>query len=287
MKKIELEIVALKHSVTQTHNYAVILGEKEGVRRLPIIIGANVGTTATSLLAAASLDTSARRTAMSHTLYNLGGALIFLPFLTPFGRLLLTLELSPEGTLAAAHLAFNLVTATIFLVFTEPFARLITRLVPDDVAETEPIAPLTRAAFDENPDTAVRSFVATVVDAQQATYIASVLAIETRDGSIANRASRGAAMVDFALEEIATLVRELSSGDPGPERSEAILRMVITVDHARQIQDSLADLRRIAAEGPSYVRQRRVVAEGGDLTGVVHALRAELAESIAEEVAAT
>lgn len=39
MKKIELEIVALKHSVTQTHNYAVILGEKEGVRRLPIIIG--------------------------------------------------------------------------------------------------------------------------------------------------------------------------------------------------------------------------------------------------------
>ena len=39
MKKLELHIVALKHSVTQTHNYAVILGEKEGVRRLPIIIG--------------------------------------------------------------------------------------------------------------------------------------------------------------------------------------------------------------------------------------------------------
>jgi phosphate:Na+ symporter len=212
---------------------------------LPLIIGANVGTTATSLIASASLDTSARRTAMSHTLYNLGGALLFLPFLTPFGRLLLTLNLSPEGTLAAAHLAFNLVTAAIFLVFTEPFARFVIRLVPDDVAETEPIPPLTRAAFDENPDGAVRGFVATVVDAQQATYIASVLAIETRDASIANRASRGAAMVDFALEEVATLVRELSSGDPGPERSEAILRMVITIDHARQIQDSLADLRRI------------------------------------------
>lgn len=39
MKKIELEIVALSHSVTQSHNYAVVLGEMEGKRRLPIVIG--------------------------------------------------------------------------------------------------------------------------------------------------------------------------------------------------------------------------------------------------------
>ncbi|MBK8044740.1 MAG: bifunctional nuclease family protein [Haliscomenobacter sp.] len=39
MKKIELDIVALSHSVTQSHNYAVVLGEKIGSRRLPIVIG--------------------------------------------------------------------------------------------------------------------------------------------------------------------------------------------------------------------------------------------------------
>jgi bifunctional DNase/RNase len=39
MKKIELDIVALSHSVAQSHNYAVVLGEKEGSRRLPIVIG--------------------------------------------------------------------------------------------------------------------------------------------------------------------------------------------------------------------------------------------------------
>ena len=39
MKKIELEIVALSHSVTQSHNYAVVLGETVGNRRLPIVIG--------------------------------------------------------------------------------------------------------------------------------------------------------------------------------------------------------------------------------------------------------
>lgn len=40
MKKIELEIVALSSSVTQTHSYAVVLGEMNGLRRLPIVIGA-------------------------------------------------------------------------------------------------------------------------------------------------------------------------------------------------------------------------------------------------------
>lgn len=39
MKKIELEIVALSHSITQTHSYAVVMGEVNGLRRLPIVIG--------------------------------------------------------------------------------------------------------------------------------------------------------------------------------------------------------------------------------------------------------
>lgn len=39
MKKIELEIVALSHSITQSQSYAVVLGEVNGLRRLPIVIG--------------------------------------------------------------------------------------------------------------------------------------------------------------------------------------------------------------------------------------------------------
>ena len=39
MHKIELEIVALSHSITQSNSYAVILGEVGGSRRLPIVIG--------------------------------------------------------------------------------------------------------------------------------------------------------------------------------------------------------------------------------------------------------
>lgn len=39
MKKVELEIIALSHSLAQSHNYAIVLGEMGGARRLPIVIG--------------------------------------------------------------------------------------------------------------------------------------------------------------------------------------------------------------------------------------------------------
>ena len=39
MKKIELRIVALSQSVSQSNNYAVVLGEMVGLRRIPIVIG--------------------------------------------------------------------------------------------------------------------------------------------------------------------------------------------------------------------------------------------------------
>ena len=40
MEKIELEIVALSHSITQNNSYAIVLGEIDGQRRMPIVIGA-------------------------------------------------------------------------------------------------------------------------------------------------------------------------------------------------------------------------------------------------------
>ena len=39
MDKIELKVMAISRSITQSLNYAVVLGELDGPRRLPVIIG--------------------------------------------------------------------------------------------------------------------------------------------------------------------------------------------------------------------------------------------------------
>ena len=40
MKKVELQVYAISHSITQTQSYAVVLEEVNGVRKIPIVIGA-------------------------------------------------------------------------------------------------------------------------------------------------------------------------------------------------------------------------------------------------------
>ena len=69
--------------------------------------------------------------------------------------------------------------------------------------------------------------------------------------------------------------------------------VVDLVDHLMPIAEELgcaqelADLRRIATEGPSYMRQRAIIAAGGDLPAVVQSLRHELADAISAEVGPT
>ena len=211
---------------------------------IPLILGSNIGTTSTSLIAAWRLDTSAKRTAVSHALYNVLGVLLFLPLLPSFAPGLRSLGLEGAQALATAHLVFNVATAGIFLAALGPFARLVERLVPDDAGEEAPISKLRADLFNEpdGGDVLVLQWAGEVLGSQCRGYTAAVLAIETRDPTIHARARRSESLVAFALEEASSLVRVLGEGELSAARSESILRYVVTIDHLRQVQDSLGDL---------------------------------------------
>ncbi|MEZ4321766.1 MAG: Na/Pi cotransporter family protein [Myxococcota bacterium] len=243
---------ALVQSSSVTTGVALVLmsqGALELQAAIPLILGANVGTTITSLLAAAQLDTSAKRTALSHTMYNVLGVALFLPLLGVLGTVLERMGLSGAPALAMAHLIFNLSAAALFLAALEPFARLIERMVPDDTEAVEPIAVLSPVAFasDDRGARAVREWAAHVLGVQQRGYVASVLALETLDRSIENRARRMGSIVEYALDEASHVIQRVSDGEISAELSESILRFVVTVDHLRQVQDSIADLEGIHA----------------------------------------
>jgi len=103
---------------------------------IPILLGANLGTTTTSLLVATRMNTSAKRAAVAHFLFNFLGVLLFLPLLGPFTAFVLLLGGDPAQQVANAHLFFNLSCCIVFLILVQPFARLVRRLVPgrdDDI----------------------------------------------------------------------------------------------------------------------------------------------------------
>jgi phosphate:Na+ symporter len=88
---------------------------------LPLVIGANMGTTSTALIAALPLKEEARQTAIGNILFNLIGSLAFLLIIKPFGVFVQMIGGSPEQQVANAHLFFNLTCAICALILVKPF----------------------------------------------------------------------------------------------------------------------------------------------------------------------
>jgi phosphate:Na+ symporter len=97
---------------------------------IPLVMGANIGTTLTSFLAAIKLDLYAKRAAFAHFLFNFGGVVLFIPFLYPFSDFILSFGGEPAQQMANAHLAFNIISAAVFLILLKPFSEMVIRLVP-------------------------------------------------------------------------------------------------------------------------------------------------------------
>lgn len=91
---------------------------------LPLVIGANMGTTSTALIAALPLKEEARQTAIGNIIFNVAGSLFFLILIKPFGAFVQSIGGSPAQEIANAHLFFNLFCAIIALILIKPFERL-------------------------------------------------------------------------------------------------------------------------------------------------------------------
>lgn len=103
-----------------------------------MVLGENIGTTATAVLAATTLNTSARRAALSHTAINLFGALWcapLLPWIAPgilglFARLGASAPGSAPLMLAFFDTAFNLLNVFVAARFIPQLMRLLSRILP-------------------------------------------------------------------------------------------------------------------------------------------------------------
>jgi len=129
---VGLLFTALFQSSTVTTGLAIVLTATGIIafdQAAAIVLGANIGTTSTALIASLVMNTAARRVAVAHALFNIFGVLIFLPFLTPLIGVIQGWQVSPEQQVALTHLIFNFVPAIIFLILIQPFSMVVTALV--------------------------------------------------------------------------------------------------------------------------------------------------------------
>lgn len=125
---------------------------------IPIILGDNIGTTITAVLAALGTNRYAKQAATAHVLFNLFGVVIFLSFL-PFYKLIVLHTASEVGRqLANAHTIFNIVNTIIFIPFVSFFARLIQAILPiSEVTVLPKVLYLDQKLLDASPAAAVEA----------------------------------------------------------------------------------------------------------------------------------
>ncbi|QDP40651.1 Na/Pi symporter [Radiobacillus deserti] len=103
----------------------------EGLIGLPasiaIVLGANVGTCVTSLLAIIGLSKETKLVAMAHTWFNILGVLLFLPLLLFLTDVATLLSVNAKEQLAHISVLFNCVTVLLLIPFLTPFEKFIVR----------------------------------------------------------------------------------------------------------------------------------------------------------------
>lgn len=96
---------------------------------VPLLLGANLGTTVTTLVASTKMNLYARRAAVSHFLFKFIGVILMLPLIEVYIKFIASLGGSVEQQIANAHTIFNILAAIVFLIFINPFRRLVELLV--------------------------------------------------------------------------------------------------------------------------------------------------------------
>ena len=99
---------------------------------IPLVLGSNIGTCFTAIIASIGSSITGKRVAFSHLFFNIGGVILFFFFLDKFSYLATLTSISVPRQIANAHTIFNLINALILLPFLSLFVKFIVKLLPGE-----------------------------------------------------------------------------------------------------------------------------------------------------------
>jgi phosphate:Na+ symporter len=235
---------ALVHSSAATIGIALALAS-EGLLSLTgavaIVIGANIGTCATALMAAVGASAEAKRVALAHIAFKLLGAALALPLLGAFTDFVARTATDPARQIANAHSLFNIGISLLFLPFTPWAGRAIEALVPDDQVGDNPFK--TRYLDDRSVD---QPSLALGQATREALRMADVVQGMLRDVVPALRADnpeliedveRRDDQADFLEREIKLFLTRLGRETMGPDLSQKEIALISVIGNLENIGD--------------------------------------------------
>lgn len=132
---------------------------------IAIVLGDNIGTTITSIMASVGATSSAKRTALVHVLFNSFGTIVFLILLRPYTSFITLLAQAIVGddyltnrlTISLAHVSFNIATVFVLYWFVKQMVWAVSKIIPaKDEIEMDDIV-LDKLLLKRSPDLALEN----------------------------------------------------------------------------------------------------------------------------------
>lgn len=247
-----------------------------------LVLGENIGTTITALLASLGATTNARRAAYFHVIFNLIGVfwitLIF-SFYIDLIRWIVGSGIShpvtvdgvttyPQTTtaIAATHTIFNVANTLIFLPFLPTFVRLLNRFVPSkDFKEKPRLTDLDIRILD-TPTLAIeqsRKEIEKMGDGcrKMLQWLNTLVQQDDRDRPLADRLKRREQVLDSMQDEISAFVTDLLAGNVPHSVADEARRQLRMADEYECISDYILSLdkfdRKLRRDGFRFTSQQR------------------------------
>lgn len=243
-------ITAIIQSSSVTTGIAIIFTQ-QGIMGLenaiPILMGANIGTTATALLSIFNMDIAAKKTALAHFLFNIGGVLLFFPLLFYFKNKLPLMSDDPAIALANFHFLFNISTAMIFLFLLKPFTRVIDQILGEgkmdferfdlSLSEKDRDYPLLKNKLEKNLDYAFAFL--------QESYNLVTLSIETNYKGIYETTQKRIEYFEYFRQEVMNNFSIFVGNCSDKNEISKMLKIVNRYEYVFQLHDSIKDINKI------------------------------------------
>lgn len=253
---IGMAFTALIQSSTATTAIVITLtgaGAMEVASGLFVILGTNIGTCVTAILASVGTSTNSRRTAFFHLLFNVIGSVIFTIviwiFRDPVVSIMARLG-DPAWQIAWFHFAFNLITTIILLPFINQFVKITELVVREKPAPKEEEMKL-RYVDDrllQTPPIAVAQVAKEIVyiaGVAKENLAASVNAVLTLDTSCHDEVEKNEARINYTYHMVAKYLIALA----GNSLSASDERLVGAYHHV------ISDIERIGDYSENFVEQ--------------------------------
>lgn len=246
----------------------------QGVITVPagaaLVLGANVGTTATALMASLQMDWRARRLAIAHALVKATGAgvaLFFFPTFVGFVERFASFAAEPSGAvrIAIAHTLFNVLNVAAWVAGAGLLVRVLRAVTPEESTGGLALPPVVRRMLASSPERALVETKRQLDRLRQLTkaQLDECVTLLVKPGAEVDAAPLVVRSFESVREGLQELIVQLTRSSVAQAQGEHLARLMAVVDACHALHEDAVGLRMLAVRGrvdgftpPEAMRER-------------------------------